>query len=318
MFCIGTLIGTACYGQKVGFLMDNLVEDRWNTDKRHFVSSVENLGGECIVKVADGDADTQVRMARELVVEGVDVMVVIPTNAQKAVQIVEIAHDADIPVVAYDRLIPSKDVDVYISYDNHEVGRLQANAALKANPKGNYVVINGPNTDLNAGFFKAGQYDMLLPKINSGDINILDDIVLDDWSELPAFIALQEVMNKGEKIDVVISAYDGFSSAVISGLNEEAAKRIFITGQDAQISAIKSIKTGLQNMTVYKPLKQLAVKAAEVAMLLATEEGVPDADYRLFANLLVPSILFEPISVNASNLEETVVADGHVKASDLE
>ena len=112
--------------QYVGFAIDTLREERWYRDKGAFEEKIQELGGRVKTLAANGDQKVQIEQAKLLIKEGVDVLVVVPTHANGASEIVELAHEADVKVISYDRLILNADVDYYLSFDNVKVGELQA------------------------------------------------------------------------------------------------------------------------------------------------------------------------------------------------
>lgn len=124
--------------------MDDFVVERWYADQKIFTNKIKELGGECLVEVPNGDANEQVKLGKKLIEQGVKVLVIVATDARKAAEIVTLAKAAKIPVIAYDRLILSKDLSFYISYNNEKVGQLQASYALSRVPKGKYILVNGP------------------------------------------------------------------------------------------------------------------------------------------------------------------------------
>jgi D-xylose transport system substrate-binding protein len=139
--------------QKIGLLMDSYVVERWRTDQSLFTERIKELGGKCLVEIPHGNADEQVRLGKKLIADGVSVLVIVPTDAQKAALIVEAARQAKIPVISYDRMIASNDVTFYVSYDGNKVGDMQAAYALQRVPSGNYMLINGPPSDINSIMF---------------------------------------------------------------------------------------------------------------------------------------------------------------------
>ena len=144
-----TQTGTAGSPQKksgklrIGFSMDTLKEERWQKDRDLFVARAEELGAEVLVQSADGNDATQLRQAEGLLTQGIDVLVVIPHNAEVAASIVDAAKRSNVPVVSYDRLIKNSDVDLYISFDNEKVGEMQAKYLVDRAPNGNYILIGG-------------------------------------------------------------------------------------------------------------------------------------------------------------------------------
>ena len=303
--------------QKIGLLMDSYFIDRWFIDQKLISDKIKELGGECIIEVAYGDADEQVRLGRKMIADGVKVLIIVPTDAKKAVLIVEAAKAAHVPVIAYDRLIDTKDISFYISYNNFTVGTLQASYAMKKVPAGNYLLINGPVSDNNAILFREGQLKMLKPSIDSKKIKIIGDIVLESWSEIETMMKMDDFLASIEtKPDVIIAANDALANGALQSLPADLAGKVVITGQDAELSAIKSIINGNQSMTIYKPIKPLAFIAAESALKLARGEKLINTIKMNVSGGQVDARLLEPIVVDKMNYKETVVKDGHIKLSE--
>ncbi|HEY3122049.1 MAG TPA: substrate-binding domain-containing protein, partial [Vicinamibacteria bacterium] len=140
-------------GQKqkvIGFSMDTLKEERWQRDRDLVVAEAEKLGARVIVQAANGNDAMQNSQAENMLTQGVDVMLVAPHNGKTAAVIVEAAHKAGVPVIAYDRLILDSDLDLYVTFSPVRVGEQQGDYALKHKPRGNYVLIGGAPTDNNA------------------------------------------------------------------------------------------------------------------------------------------------------------------------
>ncbi|RKP45860.1 D-xylose ABC transporter substrate-binding protein [Cohnella endophytica] len=310
---------TAVRKIKVGFSMDTLLEERWQKDRDLFRAAAEALGAEVIVKAANGDDAKQISQAETMISEGVDILVVVPHNAEATAAIINKAHSSGIKVIAYDRLIKNADVDLYVSFDNEKVGELQAKAITALVPKGKYVYNGGAETDNNAHLFKKGVFNVLQPLIDRGDITVVYDQWTKDWTPANALGNMRDALHaNGDRIDAVISANDATAGGVIQALGERGlAGRIPVAGQDADLAGAQRIVEGTQTMTVYKPIKALAEKAAELAVKLAQGESV-DADRKLNnGKIEVPSVLLEPIAVNKSNIDETIIADGFHSRADV-
>jgi D-xylose transport system substrate-binding protein len=303
----------AAQAQKVGLLMDSYFIDRWYTDQKILSARIAQLGGECITEVPNGDADEQVRLAKKLIADKVDVLILVATDGQKAIEIVDAASQAKIPVVAYDRFVNSKEVSFYISYNSLLVGRLQALYAMSRIPSGNYLLINGPVSDNNAILFRDGQLSRLKQNIDAGKVKIIGDIILGEWSEMEAMMKVDEfLLNADEKPDVIIAANDAIATGALQALPTNLLGKVIVTGQDADLLAVKNIIKGHQAMTVYKPIRQLAEQAAEIAMKLARKEPITGASKFRSAGVEVNAILLDPIIVEISNYQATVIKDGHV------
>ncbi|GAX91684.1 D-xylose ABC transporter substrate-binding protein [Effusibacillus lacus] len=303
----------------IGLSMATLQEERWQRDRDSFVAIAKALGADVKVQAADLDDAKQVSQAENLISQGVDVLVVIPNNASAAAAIVDKAKAAKIPVMAYDRLITNSDVDLYISFDNERVGEMQAQVITKLVPKGNYALIEGADTDNNAHLFKKGQMKVLQPLIDKGDIKIVYDQWTKDWQPNNALKNMENALTaNNNKIDAVIAANDGTAGGAIQALTAQGlAGKVPVSGQDAELAALQRIVKGTQTMTVYKPLKKLAEKAAELAVQMGKGEKV-QADKKLNNGKIdVPSILLDPIAVTKDNIEQTVIADGFHKKEDI-
>jgi D-xylose transport system substrate-binding protein len=299
--------------------MDSYVIDRWYKDQAFFSEHIKTLGGECLVEVAYGDADVQTKLGQKLIDAGVEVLVIVPVDATKSAEIVQAAKKANIKVISYDRLISSRDLTFYISYNNFTVGILQAKYAMEKVPTGNYLLINGPVSDNNAILFRNGQMSVLQPAIKAGKIKIIDDFVLGSWSEMETMMKVEEFNASGKpKPDAIIAANDAIAMGVVQTVPKEILGKVVVTGQDADLIALKYIVAGEQSMTIYKPIKPLAYQAAEIAMKLARKEKLPNTTKMKFQDVEIPAILLTPIVVDKKNYKETVVKDGYVKLSDIQ
>lgn len=305
--------------QKIGLLMDSYVNERWLVDQKFFKDKIEQLGGEVQVEVANGDPIAQLNLAKKLINEGVKVLVIVPCNGKKASDIVKIAQEAGVPVIAYDRLILNENIALYASYDNNTVGRLQAEYALERNPKGKYLLLNGPVSDNNAVLFREAQMEALASQVNKGEIEIIGDIVLDSWSEIEAVMQLEEYFMTTDILpDVIIAANDALANASIEALkSNDIDKKILITGQDADVVALRNILSKKQSMTIYKPIQPLAHLAANAAWSLANDGEVAQYERRKVGDLEINAVLLRPVVVNSMNYKETVVKDGHVFLSEI-
>jgi D-xylose transport system substrate-binding protein len=309
---------TTTFAQKVGFLMDSYITDRWYLDQKFLVERIKELGGECQVEIPYGDSNEQVKLAQKLIDSKVDVLIVVPSDAKKALEIVAMAKKANIPVISYDRLILTNDISYYISFDNEKVGEIQAQYALNKVPSGNFVLINGPVSDYNGILFRQGQLKVLDPYIKSGKVKILLDHVLSDWSEMEAMMKVSETFSGNvTQPDVIIAANDALANGAILSLHKDVLGKVLITGQDADVVGLKNVISGNQTMTVYKSIKTLAVRAAEVAVELAKTKQVANSKKIKFGDLEVYAELLPAIAVDKTNYMETVVKDGQVELSEL-
>ncbi|WP_061809157.1 D-xylose ABC transporter substrate-binding protein [Rossellomorea vietnamensis] len=304
---------------KIGFSMDTLEEERWVRDRDLFKQAVEDLGAEVEIMEARGNDALQVLQAETLISQGIDVLVIVPYNAEAAAAIVQKAHRAGIKVVSYDRLVKNADIDLYISFDNERVGELQAKALTERVPKGKYVYIGGADTDYNAHLMKKGVFSVLDSLIDQGDIQIVYDQWTDNWLPGNAYSNMKEALTVNHnEIDAVIAANDATAGMALKALEEAGLEgKVPIAGQDAELAAAQRIVRGTQTMTVYKPINTLAREAASLAIALAKDEYI-DTDKKINnGKIEVPSVLLEPIAVNRDNLDRTIIADGFHSKEDV-
>jgi len=298
----------------IGFSMDTLQEARWKKDRDIFSAKVKDLGADILVTSAKSDDKQQIKDVETLITKGVDVIVIIPHDGKAMAKAVSMAHEAGIPVIAYDRLITESDLDLYITFDNEKVGETQAQYLVDSLPKGKkskIVRIYGAPTDNNAKLFKAGQDKVINQAIKDG----LVEVIHEDWAANWAPGNAKKIMNAaiakhGTDIQAVLASNDGTAGGAIQVLKEEKiAGKVIVTGQDADLIAVQRIISGQQHMTVYKPIKDIASNAAEIAFKMA--QGKPVIARSSIANgkIDVPSVLLEVTVVDKSNIQETVVKD---------
>jgi D-xylose transport system substrate-binding protein len=304
---------------RIGFSMDTLKEERWQKDRDLFVKRAEELGAEVIVQSADGKDDVQVRQAESLLTQGVDVLVVIPHNAEVAASIVDAAKRQNVPVVSYDRLIRNSEPDLYISFDNEKVGELQAGYLLERIPKGNYILVGGAPTDNNAKMFRQGQMNVLQPAIDRGDVKVVAAYWTKDWLADEALRNTENALTQANNdVAAIVASNDAVAGGAIQALQtQNLSGRILVSGQDADLPALQRIVAGTQAMTVYKPVSELAPRAAEAAVRLAKKEKIETKAKINNGKIDVPSILLEPVTVDKNNLNETVIKDGYQKAESV-
>ncbi|MBN1896690.1 MAG: substrate-binding domain-containing protein [Candidatus Aenigmarchaeota archaeon] len=296
----------------IGLSMASFRVERWTSDRDLFIERANELGAEVNIMSADDDADLQNRQAENMILQGVDVLVVVAHDGEKASYIIDKAHEAGIKVIAYDRLIKDCNLDYYISFDNVKVGEQQAQEVVNVVSKGNFAYIGGSPTDNNAFLLKEGSFNVLQPLIDSGDINIVLDNFTKGWLPELAYETMKNYLNEnGGRIDAVIAANDGTASGIILALNEFGlAGTVPVSGQDASLAACQSIVEGTQTVTVYKPIKDIAYKAAEMAVAAANGEIINTNNVVNNGQEDVPSYLLDVVAVTKDNIIDTVIEDG--------
>jgi D-xylose transport system substrate-binding protein len=324
----------SCWGQtqarqkpaiKIGISLENTKGERWQTDLDEFQLRAQQLGAEIATRSADGDDDVQFQQVKDLLKTGIDVLVLLPHDTSKANRIVEAAHAKHVPVISYDRLIPNAHVDLYIGFDLFSVGVLQAQCLTEHAPKGNYILLGGSPLDPNSKVVRAGQMKVLQPFIDRGDIKILADIWIPEWSPTQAYILLTQALHDLKlddlKLDApkapltaILASNDGTAGGAIQALEDSnLSGKVLVTGQDADLAAVARLYDGTQLMTVYKPLIGEARTATEAAVTLARHGNVDAATTVPNGAETTKAILLTPISVTRQNAKDTVFKDGFQK-----
>ena len=297
----------------IGLSMDTLKEARWQVDRDLFVAKANELGAEVKVNSANSDDTVQLRDVNSFISDQVDAIVIIPHDGAAMAQAVRNAHEADIPVIAYDRLITNSDLDLYVTFDNVKVGEAQAQYLVEAmGGKGKIIRIYGAPTDNNAKLFKQGQDNVLKPYIESGAIEVIHEDWATDWQpQVAKQITNAAITNHGHDFVAILASNDGTAGGAIQALKEEGlAGKIIVTGQDAELAASQRIVDGTQAMTIYKPVKELATNAAELAVRMASGKPIVAKHELDNGHTLVPSVFLKVTAVDKKNILETVIADG--------
>ncbi len=304
---------------RIGFSMDTLKEERWQRDKALVEQRAREVGAVLDVQVANGDDAVQTKQADNMLIKGVDVLIVAPHNGEIAASIVEAAHRRGVPVIAYDRLIRNCDVDLYISHQVEKMGEMQAEYALKHVPKGNYVLIGGSPTDYNAILLRRGQMKILQPAVDRGDVKIISSQFAKEWRADEALRITEDALTRtGRNIQAVVASNDGTAGGAVSALEAVGlAGKVLVTGQDAQKDAVQRIARGTQTMTVYKQIQPLAYSAVDAAIKLARKQPVDAPDRINNGKIDVPAILHPPMAVDKANLDATIIKDGYHKREDI-
>lgn len=295
---------------KIGFIYETMTVERWQRDRDIFADEVKNLGAEVFVKNAYEDSKRQQEQGMEMVDEGVDVLVIVAYDKDDLTELVKYAHNNNVKVIAYDRLIRNANVDLYITFDNYKVGYLMGQAATKAVPSGEYLILNGTERDNNSTQLNEGYYTLIQPLIDKGQITILGETWIEAWRDEGSYKYVSEALRSGKIPDAIIAANDRLAEGAISALSEKRlAGKVFVTGQDAELAACQRIVEGTQNMTVYKSISVLAKGAAQYAIKMAKGEDIGPCDKMSDGMYDVRCIVYEPIPVTSENIAETVIPD---------
>lgn len=310
---------------KIGLLLPENQTARYEKfDKPLIEKRVKELtGGKADVRYANAkqDATVQNQQVDTMITNKVDVLVLDAVDSKAIAGAVRKAKEADIPVVAYDRLAEGP-IDAYTSFDNKEVGRVQGKALLEAlgdKPgDGRVVMMNGSVTDPNAALFKAGAHEEL-----DGEVTIGREFDTKEWKPENANSNMESAitaLGKGEIIGVY-SANDGMAGGIIQALKAAGVSPLPpVTGQDAELAGVQRIVAGEQYMSVYKPYAPEADAAAEMAVALARGEKLDTLTQDTVDSPTtrgVPSVLVPVVALTKDNIKDTVLKDGVYSVAEI-
>lgn len=304
---------------KIGFSMGTLQEERWQRDRDIFVARAKELGAEVLVQNANNINEDQIKQVKYLIDQGIDILVIIPHDAEKCAESVQMARRAGIKVISYDRLIRNAGTDLYVSFNNVKVGELMAQALIEKVPKGNYVILKGAPTDYNSTMFDEGYMNVLDGPMEKGDITVVGETWCEDWAHEDAYNCVEQTLGKGISIDAIVAANDSLASAAIEALSENRlAGKVAVAGHDADLAACQRVVERTQLMTVYKPIDKIAKAAAEAAIKMVKGENI-DVDNNMIndGKYEVPYLMIEPIPVTIDNMKDTIIKDSFHRLEDI-
>ncbi|MFJ8534214.1 multiple monosaccharide ABC transporter substrate-binding protein [Streptomyces sp. NPDC093591] len=331
--------GDSSEGGSVGIAMPTRSSERWLTDGKGVAEGLRARGYKTKLVYGDDDPEVQVSQIEKLIRQGVDALIIAAIDNKSLNDVLQQAADADIPVISYDRLIlGTKNVDYYVSFDNEMVGLIQAHYIIDKlgleDDKGpfNIELFAGSPDDNNTKYFFDGSMSLLQPFLDSKQLVVpsgetqLKQITTPRWDGPTAQKRMSGLLTKwyrSERVDAVLSPYDGISRGVLSalksgGYGSDLKPLPVITGQDAELASVKSIIAGQQSQTVYKDVRKLAEAAATMVDDILNDRSPWIDDSTGYKNGVkaVPAVLLQPVSVDKTNYD-TLVTDGYFTAGEL-
>ncbi len=318
----------------VGVSWNNFQQPRWAaTDKPNIQKVVEGAGGKYIDKDANLSTEQQLTDVDTLISQGAKVLVLLAADTKVVGPALEKAKAANIPVIAYDRLIEDPSV-LYLTFDNVGVGKAEAEAILAKVPKGNYVLIKGNEGDPNAKTFLPMGWDQagLKDKVASGDITILngpDGTFTDQWKTEKAQANMEAIIDKavadGKKIDAVLAENDSTALGVAAALEGKQYGFPPLSGQDGDPANLNNVALGKQYVDIWKNSNELGKAAGQAALALckdpdiskvavnvdpsvAPAAGNSPADFTTPGGKVVKSIILKPTPITADKLDQVIKA----------
>jgi D-xylose transport system substrate-binding protein len=301
---------------KVAFLLSTLQEERYQKDRQYFEAAATRLGLSAFTLAADNDNAKQLAQVEDALSRGAKVLVIQPTDSAAAAAYVDKAHEKGAKVVAYDRAV-SGAPDYYVSHDSHQVGVLQAEAAVKATGgKGNFVLLNGQSGHSVATEIARGYMDVLKPLVDKGDVHLVVEKSHDAWSPEQALKTVEDALAKSKgDLSAILANNSGMARGAVQAL-QAAGKKAFVAGADADAANVNYVCEGKQSVEVLKEIKPLAEKAAEVAAQLARGEA-PKGDPAHTTPGFVPVAAVPVHLITAENAKQLIVDSGFTAAASV-
>ena len=264
-------------GLTVGVSWSNFQEERWKTDEAAIKAALEAAGNKYISADAQTSAAKQLTDIESLIAQGANALIVLAQDSEAIGPAIEKAAAEGIPVVGYDRLIENP-AAFYITFDNKEVGRMQAREVFKVKPEGNYVFIKGASTDPNSDFLYSGQIEVLKEAIDGGKIKNVGEAYTDGWKPEAAQKNMEQFLTaNNNKVDAVVSSNDGMAGGVVAALEAQGlAGSVPVSGQDGDKAALNRVALGTQTVSVWKDSRELGKKAGEIASELAAGKSMEE------------------------------------------
>ncbi|BES64524.1 sugar ABC transporter substrate-binding protein [Gottschalkiaceae bacterium SANA] len=309
----------------IGVSLPTQREERWVKDKDAMVAYAEELGYEIKVQIADADQAQQTQQVENLLTQGIDILILAPHDASASAELIKKAHEENVPVISYDRLVTSSDsLDYYLSFDNEAVGRLQGEYFVNTVESGTIMLFAGAPTDNNAKLFFQGAMSVIQPKIDSGDYKVIggtefQQVATDNWVPANAQNRASNILtaNADEDVVGVLAPNDGTAGGIIEAFKAAGLNVPVVTGQDSELAAVKRIRSGEQAMTIFKDTRALAKAAIDMAVTIGNGETVETNGMVDNGSIEVKSVLLEPKVVTQDNFQELLVDSGYINADEL-
>jgi D-xylose transport system substrate-binding protein len=295
----------------VGVSWSNFQEERWKTDEASMKAQLEKLGAKYISADAQADSSKQISDVENLIARGCDALIILAYDADAISPAIERAKAEGIPVVGYDRLIEDP-YAFYLTFDNKEVGRMQAREVFKVKPEGNYVFIKGSPTDPNADFLHAGQLEVLKQAMDAGKIKNVGEQYTEGWKPEVAQKNMEQILTaNNNKVDAVVASNDGTAGGVVAALTAQGMEGITpVSGQDGDYAALNRVARGTQTVSVWKDARELGKAAADIAVALAKGEKIKNAIKWSGGpkGVAMDAILLKPVPITRANLNIVIEA----------
>ncbi|MCL1983673.1 MAG: substrate-binding domain-containing protein [Clostridiales bacterium] len=304
---------------KIGISLPTQREERWVLDKESFESTAESMGIEVNIQIADNDAGRQQTQCENLITQGVTALIVAPHDGEAAKNIVEIAHEAGVPVISYDRLIMDADVDLYVTFDQYKIGYLMGEYIANNVESGNIVILKGDPLDNTTIPLREGAVAAIQSKLDSGAFKIVAEQDCIDWQPSAALRHMEQALTANNNdIQGVIAQNDGTAGGAIQALAAVGLDgKVPVTGQDCESDAIKRIREGTQGMTVFFDVRDMSAAAFQAAVKMSKGEDPGSDSTENNGKIDVKVLGFPATSITKDNWDLPIKA-GYMDAADVE
>lgn len=319
-------------GTKVGVSMPTKDLQRWNQDGANMEAELKAAGYEVDLQYANNEPQTQVSQIENMISNGANVLVIAAIEASSLGEALDMAKAANIPVVAYDRLLMNSDaVSYYATFDNYKVGQVQGQYIIdtldldNADGPFNLEITAGDPGDNNAPFFYSGAMDLLQPYIDEGKLVVksgqtaFEEVGTPQWKTETAQSRADNIISSfyadGTNIDVWLCSNDSTALGVETALaNSYNGEYPIVTGQDCDIENTKNMIAGKQSMSVFKDTRTLATQVVKMVGQILNGEEVDVNDTETYDNGtgVIPSFLCDPVFADANNYKELQIGRAHV------
>ena len=325
-------------GGLIGVAMPTKDLQRWNQDGSNMEEQLKAAGYEVDLQYASNDIQTQVSQIENMISNGCKLLVIASIDGDSLGTVLAQAKEADIPVIAYDRLIMNSDaVSYYATFDNYMVGTVQGEYIRDAldleNADGpfNIELITGDPGDNNARFFFGGAMDVLQPYIDSGKLVVksgqtsFEEVATANWATEAAQSRFDAIIasnySDGTNLDAVLASNDSTARGVANSLAANyTGEYPVLTGQDCDIASVKNMIAGKQSMSVFKDTRDLATQVVAMvdAIMKGGEAPVNDTESYDNGTGVIPSYLCEPVFADVNNYKELLIDSGYYTEADLQ
>ncbi len=288
--------------------------ERWKKDVEYMEKYAKELSVSIDITMSNADPATQYEECKALIDKGIDVLIITPSNAKEAADIVKLAHESNVKVISYDRIVLYEPVDLVVTFDGYKVGELQGKQLIETVDKGNYLVLSGDENDYNSSIFLEGALRYIDPLAKSGDINILAKESVAKWSADGAKEIVQRVLKENDnKLDAILAPNDTVAKGCIEALAEVSLDgKVAITGMDANLEAVHRILDEKQDVTIFKDIRELAKTAIEQAVKLAKGQKTDNNSVLdTLSTTPVITLYVTPQLVTKENIDKVLINSGY-------